>query len=71
MKRILKKKTLSAANSPERDNLLVPPTQTHYEVTTIKYDKNGTKTLEKMIKCQSKPNAFKDLKNSMKMLEAI
>ena len=40
-------------------------------MTTIKIDKGGKKVVEKVENLLSKPNEFKDLANSMKMLEKI
>lgn len=45
--------------------------RTHYEVTTTKYKKDGSKQEVKTETLMSKPKAFKDLNNSLKMIEKI
>jgi len=42
-----------------------------YEVTTIKIGRDGSKTFERVEKMDQQPNACKDLRNSMKMLDQI
>jgi len=83
IKRIVKKRSYSYANSPEdmeRGNDRRSKTEmktrnvksdTHYEITTIKIDKDGNKTYEKTEKIREKPSECKDLNNSMKLLQAI
>ena len=45
--------------------------KTAYEVITTKFDKQGNKEMEKVEKYRETPKLFKDLNNSMKMLETI
>jgi fatty acid-binding protein DegV len=42
-----------------------------YEVTTVVYDKDGNKAFEKAEQFKEKPKVFKDINNSLKMLEHI
>ena len=41
----------------------------YYEVTTIKVDRDGNKSVSSMKNLLQRPNEFKDLTNSMKMLD--
>jgi hypothetical protein len=40
-----------------------------YEVHTIRYDRDGSKASERLEKLDSKPKEFKDIHNSLKMIE--
>ena len=45
--------------------------QTHYEVVTTKYDKDGTQVNQQVKELENKPKEFKDLNYSQKMLNKI
>ena len=47
------------------------PIRHNYEVTTIQYDRDGSKKKERIERYQDRPKEFKDVNNSMKMLETI